>query len=410
MNDGGSSPRLKGRARRHCMVVYAYYPLGETRVQREAEALVEAGFEVDVVCLRRRGEPAVERSGAIEIHRLPMRLRKGTLITQFASYLEFFVLAFGRVSALQRRRPYDSLQVHNLPDFLVFCALVPKMRGVPVILDLHDLMPEFFAGRFGTHHRFVPQLVRWQERLSCAFADHVITVSDHWRRALVERGVPSSKVSCVMNVADRRIFAPLASSRPDRDGFRLLYHGTLHQRYGLDLAIRAVATVRHEIPDIVLTIVGMGDATPALRRLSRDLDVEGNVEIREGFLPAEELPQLISGADVGIVPYRNDVFTDGLLPTKLMEYAEMGLPSIASRTSAIEEYFSGSLVEFFDPGDPADLARAIRELYSDPGRRAELARRAGTFTTRYNWTEIGAAYVTLVQQLAEGRRRRLPSD
>ncbi len=74
--------------------------------------------------------------------------------------------------------------MHNLPDFLVFSALPTKLRGVPVILDLHDLMPEFFAGRFGSGRAaaWIGRLVRLQERVSCRFADHVITVSEHWRR------------------------------------------------------------------------------------------------------------------------------------------------------------------------------------------------------------------------------------
>jgi hypothetical protein len=73
--------------------------------------------------------------------------------------------------------------VHNLPDFLVFCTFLVKLRGVPVILDLHDLMPEFYVGRFGVSKGgWLSALVRWQERQSCKFANHVITVSEHWRR------------------------------------------------------------------------------------------------------------------------------------------------------------------------------------------------------------------------------------
>lgn len=396
---------LTSETARHCMVVYAYYPLGETRVQREAEALVQAGYEVDVVCLRDRGERARECIEHIEIHRLPVSRERGNPTSQLLSYLRFLALALGRVAGLHRRRPFDSIQVHNLPDFLVFSALIPKLGGVPVILDLHDLMPEFFEGRFGTGHPVLSRLVRWQERVSCAFADHVITVSEHWRRALAGRGVPPGKVSVVMNVADERIFVARTRSRVTRDGLHLLYHGSVHERYGLDLAVRAVATVKEEIPGVTLTIVGLGDAIPALRRLREELGVEQIVEIREELLPAEDLPDLIAAADVGIVPYRNDVFTDGLLPTKLMEYAEMGLPSIASRTSAIVEYFSDTMVEFFEPGDSGDLARAIRAVRPDR-RRRDLARGAQNFTSRYNWTEIGAAYVGLVRRLG-GRRRHV---
>jgi glycosyltransferase involved in cell wall biosynthesis len=390
MTSNGARPR-------HCMVVHAYYPLAETRVQRQAETLVEAGYSVDVICLRDRGERSRERYRGVEIHRLPVRIAKANLWRQILSYLRFFVLAAIRLTRLQLRFGYSTVQVHNLPDFLVFCAIIPKLRGVPVILDLHDLMPEFFAGRFGAHrHPNLARLIRWQERLSCGFADHVITVSEHWRLALVGRGVPADKCTVIMNVADERIFSP-SSRSGSRDGaFHLIYHGTITHRYGLDLAIRAVALAREHVPRLRLTILGEGDQMPVLYRLRRELGLEDHVDLRDELMLAEELPAFIAGADMGVVPYRNDVFTDGLLPTKLMEYAVMGLPCIAARTTAIEANFAGSMVEFFTPGDVEELAGCISELYGHPERLARLGRRSKNFTRRHNWRRIGQEYAALV--------------
>ena len=191
-----------------------------------------------------------------------------------SAILRFFVSAAARLNQLHAQRHYDTIQVHNLPDFLVFCALIPKLRGVPVILDLHDLMPEFYAGRFGQGRSLMARLIRWQERLACRFADHVITVSEHWRQALIQRGVPEHKCSVVMNVADESIFRPSEDARPRSpglDGFRLIYHGTLVERYGLDLAVQAVAQVRHDIPQIHLTLIGLGDYVPHLTQMVQEL-------------------------------------------------------------------------------------------------------------------------------------------
>jgi glycosyltransferase involved in cell wall biosynthesis len=386
------------------MVVHAYYPLGETRVQREADALVAAGYEVDVVCLRDDGEPARERIDGIQIHRLAVQIEKGSLGRQFLSYLRMLSLATMHVARLHHERPFSSVQIHNLPDFLVFAGVVPKLRGVPVILDLHDLMPEFFAGRFGDRHRAVGRAIDWQERISCGFADQVITVSDHWRRALIARGVPAESVSVVMNVADDSLFAP-REPRPATDGLRLLYHGTVTRRYGLDLVLRAIERVRRDVPGVHLTIVGKGDDMASLRALRTSLRIEDHVDLRDELLPAEALPDLIARADLGVVPYRNDVFTDGLLPTKLMEYAAMQLPSIAARTTAIESHFAGTFVEFFEPGDAIGLADRIVDLSRRPERRAELAAGAERFTSRYNWNDTGAAYVALVDRLGRFERR-----
>jgi len=351
------------------------------------------------------GEAAVDNHRDVQIYRdfrYPAR-RIGGLGGQFLRYLCFLISAAVRLMQLHKQHPYDTIQVHNLPDFLVFCALVPKLGGVPVILDLHDLMPEFYAGRFGHESPLLARLIRWQERLACGFADHVITVSEHWRQALIKRGVPAHKCSVVMNVADENIFHRSEAGRsclPDKDGFRLIYHGGVVRRYGLDLAIQAIDQVRNDILNIHLTILGTGDHIDTLMQMVQELDLGNHVTIYRGIRPVEELPEIIRTADVGIVPYRNDIFTDGLLPTKLMEYAALGLPAIAARTTAIEAYFSDTMVEFFEPGDVDDLARCICKQYSNPERLAELAQGSNKFNQRYNWAKIGAEYVALVERLS----------
>lgn len=388
------------------MVVFAHYPHSETRVQREAEALVDHGYAVDVICLGARTEAAVDTHYNVTIYRLPMaRLKRKSLIAQFLDYIVFFVLASVQLTRLHLERRYDVVQVHNLPDFLVFAALIPKLTGARVILDLHDLMPEFYQGRFGQgSNSCLKRLILGQENLSCRFADHVITVSEHWRQALIRRGVPPEKCSVVMNLADPRIFHPLSAESAlskDDNRFRLFYHGTLSNRYGLDLVLQAMGLVRHQIPGIHLTVVGAGEYLEDLKRMADALNLsESHVQFRPN-VPAERLPPLIAAADVGVVPYRDDVFTDSLLPTKLMEYAAMGLPSIVARTSAIAAYFDETMVQFFKPGDVQDLARCILTLYSDRKRLVQLAQGIQKFNQRYNWSTQSAEYIRLVDQLAQ---------
>jgi UDP-glucose:(heptosyl)LPS alpha-1,3-glucosyltransferase len=108
---------------------------------------------------------------------------------------------------------------------------------------------------------------------------------------------------------------------------------------------------------------------------------------------------LIKSADVGLAPYRKGVFTNGIVPTKLMEYAALKMPAIAARTSAIEAYFRDTMVEFFTPGDADDLARCILILYQDQARLAELVQGAATFNQRYNWEKLGSEYVHLIDRL-----------
>lgn len=401
---------MNNRSKRHCMIVYAVYPLAETRVQREAEALLRHGYEVDVICIRESGDQAIDHYKGVQIYRekfsFPLPLAKsGSLGERFLNYLWFLVSAAIRLTKLHLRKRYDTVQVHNLPDFLVFCAFIPKLLSVPIILDLHDLMPEFYIGRFGQNNSLAIRLIRWQERLACRFADHVITVSEHWRQTLIQRGVPAYKCSVVINVADERVFHypdDICFHSHEKNAFRLIYHGGMHERYGLDLVVRAIDQVRQDIPTIHLTLIGYGDYLPHIQRMIEELRLSQHVTIEPPHL-AEELPGIICSCDLGVVPYRNDVFTNGLLPTKLMEYAALGLPAIASRTTAIEAYFSDTMVEFFEPGNVADLVRCIRKLYNDRDRLGELAQGCRKFNKRYNWANIGEEYVGLLEQLRKGK-------
>lgn len=398
----------RGKLKRYCMIVYATYPLGETRVQREAEALLRHGYEVDVICLRLADDLPVDNYKGVRIYREKYHFplfgsNKKGLGARFLNYIRFFFSAAARVTQLHFQHKYDVIHVHNLPDFLVLSAFIPKMMGVPVILDLHDLMPEFFAGRFKKQMPLVARLIHWQERVACKFADHVITVSEHWRQALIHRGVPAEKCSVVMNVADDHIFHPCAEEKTPAQQpgpFRLIYHGSIHERYGLDTAVEAIDLLRNEIPEIQLTLIGNGEFLPSVARMVEERGLSQHV-ILDGLHLVEELPGIIRSHDLGVVPYQNDVFTDGLLPTKLMEYAALGLPAVASRTTAIQAYFQDTNTQFFEPGSADDLARQIRFLHDHPDRLGELSQGSLKFNQRYNWSRVSADYLNLVENIRQ---------
>jgi glycosyltransferase involved in cell wall biosynthesis len=181
--------------------------------------------------------------------------------------------------------------------------------------------------------------------------------------------------------------------------FRLIYHGALVYRYGLDLAIQAIDLVKDKIPNIQLTILGKGDYADTLIQMVQERKLGQYVSIHNDLLPAQDLPEIILSSRLGIVPYRDDPFTDELLPTKLMEYAALGLPAVAARTTAIESYFRNTMVEFFEPGNADDLANCILSLYNSPERLDELTAGCVVFNERYNWTKNGAEYLDLVRRL-----------
>ena len=389
---------------RHCMVVHNCYPFDENRVQREAKALVDSGVDVDVICLQRDDEPLTDRVDSVNIYRLPLRRnRRRGWMGQLLEYVTGFWLTFILLTALHLRRRYDVVQIHNLPDFLVFAALIPRVMGSKLILDIHDLMPEFYCSRFKCSFDSLPvRLVRLQEWLACRFVHHVITVTEPWRRTLIGRGVPAAKCSVVMNVADGQYFGtPLARCRRRDDGrYRLIYHGSLTHRYGVDLALRAIDRVRRDIPNVHLLVHARGDYEDQLRGLIAELALDDIVSLDTTVLSLAELNETIASADVGLVPYRSDGFTDWILPTKLMEYVAVDVPVIAARTPGIRAYFDGDMVEFFTAGNVDELAERIRDLHHDDHRRRALAHNARAFHARYNWPDQARDYVGRVTAMA----------
>jgi glycosyltransferase involved in cell wall biosynthesis len=386
----------------HCMVVHAYYPLGETRVEREALTLKDRGFRVDVICLRGEEEPAIAYIDGVKVYRMPIKRRRGSgPIAQLLEYLSFFVFSFIHLSKLHLKERYDLVQIHNLPDFLVFSALIPKWTGAKIVLDIHDLMPEFFAERFYQEMDTLAfRLLALQEKFACAFADKVITVTETWRKTLISRGIPPEKVFVVMNLADKRYFYR-NGIEPKSNGNRLelIYHGVFGHRHGLDLLLSAIDKIRETVPDIHLTLHGEGEYRKTLEEMVCELGLEEYVSFSDHFIPTQDLVELIRSADLGIVPYRNGVFTGGILPTKLMEYAALGLPVVVSRTPSINEYFDETMVEFFPPGDVDLLAESILKVASDRKKLAELANNITRFNTLYNWQEQSASYLTSMEEL-----------
>jgi glycosyltransferase involved in cell wall biosynthesis len=385
------------------MVVHSRYP-ADPRVRRETEALLDAGWAVDVVCLRAPGERPRERCAGAEVYRLPVRRNRGAGPAAYLrEYLVFLSMAAVQVAQLHRERRYDVVQAHNMPDFLVFAGLAPRLAGARLALDVHDPVPELFVAKFGvapTHPAV--RLARLAERASTAVADHVFTVGEPTRRCLLRRGVPPEKLTVVVNAADPRLFHPVArAARRASHGFTLVYHGGLFARYGLDVAVEAVGRLRDDLPGLRLRIYGEGEAAGGLARQIEQLDLQERVTLG-GFVPIDRIAGLVADADLGVVPYRRNVFTDLLYPTKAFEYVAMGIPVVMSQMAGMVELFQDVPDMFVEPDDPAALAERIRALAADPARLERLRLDAERAYAPYSWESQRRRYVEKMNELARG--------
>lgn len=388
---------------RVCVVRQYYYPL-DIRVRREVEALLAQGHQVDLVCEREPGQPTVERTPGLTVWRLPIPHRRGGAVGYLLRYTTFLAVASAVVAGLHLRRRFELVQVHSLPDTLVLAGVVPKLLGARLLLDLHEVMPEFFATKFDRD--LDSRFVRWvsrAEQLSIRTADHVMTCTEDMRAAFVSRGADAAKITVILNSADEAVFdTNRFPPVPDEDRFTLICHGSIEERYGLDLVVEAVALLKPEIPQIRFEIYGQGEFRSELERLVRDRGLEGTVVLSDGFVPMDDLLAALSRADVGVVAMRQDAFRDLTHCNKMYEYLELGIPVAASSTRSVRAYFPDTAMQFFRPGDATDLARAIRVLYDDPVRRNALVANARTVLAPYRWSRQREIYRSVVDQLLQG--------
>jgi glycosyltransferase involved in cell wall biosynthesis len=385
------------------MVVHAPYPLGETRVEREAHAAQEHGWDVDVVAMRATGESAVETArDGVRIFRLPVRRARGASAATVArEYARFTILATLKVAALHRRRRYAVVQVHNPPDFLVVAGVIPRLRGAKVVLDVHDLAPELFALRFGSRRGsgILLAVLSAIERAALRFVDAVVTVHEPYRRLLVQRGVPRAKIVVALNSPDEQLLPPPAPAAP---GSRIVYHGTITQHYGLDSLVIAVAELRGSFPKLVVDIYGGGDALEEVEARARALGLVDTIRFSGGFVDNREVLELVRGAQVGVVANLAIERNKAAVPTKLFEYAALKIPIVSSDLPAVCEYFTDDEVRFFTAGDPGSLARAIAGLLEDPAAAAAQAERAHSRYQSYRWGVNSADYAAMLDALAAG--------
>lgn len=390
---------------RICVIVYTDYP-ADTRVRRAAEALAERGDEVVVICpmtpsLVGRSEVSGVRLEPIKSFGYTKAMSPREYIRRYSG---FVAAAATRSLRLHLKQRFDLIHVHTMPDFLVFAAMGPRLLGAKVILDVHDLMPELYASKFGLpESHWVIRGLKLVERLSVRFATRAVAVHRPHLDALIEHGNPADKFTIVMNLPDPAMFSRRPNGvEPDGgepDQFTLVYHGMVGTRNGLDVAVRAAALARERVPGLRLRIMGDGDDFDRVRELVSELGVARTVQLEQGLRPIEEVIPDLESASVGVVPIVDDPFTKYMLPVKLLEYVSLGMPVIASSTSTIRAYFSESMLAFTTPGDPAALAEQIIGLYRNPERRHRLATAADTFSAEHNWPCEKTRYYQLVDSM-----------
>jgi glycosyltransferase involved in cell wall biosynthesis len=381
-----------------CMVAYTFYEQ-DNRVRRYAETLAKRGDRVDVVALSGEGQCSKEVIDGVSVYRIQRRVvtEKGKF-TYLAKLLLFFLRSFAFLTWKQLQERYDLIHVHSVPDFEVFAALIPKLTGSKIILDIHDMVPEFYLSKFkSSSNSLTFKLLVAVERMSASFADHVIAANHIWLERLYKRSVSSAKCTVILNFPDTDIFHFRGRHRNDSK-LIMVYPGSLGYHQGVDIAIRALALIADKAPEAEFHIYGAGIQTEYLKTLIVELNLQERVFMKGGRA-LQEIAVIMENSDLGIVPKRADGFGDEAFSTKIFEFMSLDVPVIVARTTIDRYYFNDSLVRFFQPNDEKSLAEAMLQLIENPGQRQELVRNAREFIQGYTWERNKGVYLDLVDSL-----------
>jgi glycosyltransferase involved in cell wall biosynthesis len=393
------------------MVGYTHYRT-DPRCRREATLASRHGWETHFYGLSldgRRHDGIVE---GVHLHELPLDRYRGRQTAKYLlGYLRFFVLAKWALLTAHLRRRFDVVHVNTMPDFMVFTALGPRLLGARVILDIHDVMPELYMEKFrlpASHWKI--RLIRAIEVLSARLAHAILTAEHPKAELLAAHGIPRQKISVLLNLPDDTIFPadplppralePAVLADPAAE-FRLIYHGTLAHRHGLDRAIDALALLRRRWPGMRLDLLGDGDELTFLRTQVVMLGLNDRVRFTDRLLPIEEILPTLRAAHLAVLPTRCEPSTDYMLPTKLLEYLALGVPALVSPTLTVRSYFGETHPLYVEDPSAEALQEKIawaRENY-DEARRLTAEMQRGFFT-RYSWSSHRQVYLDLLDRLA----------
>jgi glycosyltransferase involved in cell wall biosynthesis len=389
---------------RACMVAYTFYE-NDNRVRRYAETLRKYGAEVDVIALCRKGLPYHSVIEGVNIYRIQNRCidEKGKF-SYLYRLMKFLVKSSVKLGQMHLRKRYDVVHVHNVPDFEVFAAIIPKLTGAKIILDIHDILPEFYGSKFNKDdHSLSYKLVLLIEKLSAMFADHVIIANDLWVKYYTERAIDKDRCTVILNYPDPRLFYyPPQEKKKDDGKTTLIYPGTLNWHQGVDIAIRAFAVIARKYPDVTFSIYGDGPNRNSLIQLVKDLGLGGRV-ILAAMIPIDEIAGVMSRADIGVVPKRANSFGNEAFSTKILEFMALGIPVIVSNAKIDKYYFSDDLVMFFENEDVDDLAEKMERMIINMETREQHKINALKYIQENNWDVKKRLYLDLISSLT-GKR------
>lgn len=385
-----------------CIIAKYTYPQ-DTRLKQQVAALEKYAIPCDIICGRKENQSAEEHGDVISIYRV---FKKPESKQSFVVYLfetfKFLAKAFFKLLSLSFSNNYKVIVVHTLPEFLVFTTIVHKLFGSSIILDGRDITVDLLSSRWRGKKgiAIVKMFATMLERIIMSLCNEIITASSGFKRSLVSRGIDENKITVMVNTADEGIFKFDSDRKFNAitKKAQLIYHGTVSERFGLLMAVKAMKIICQKIPDSVLHIFGFFD--PQYRKKIEEYVSEEKLEENVKLHNPLNLPEIyehVLTMDLGVVPYLSDNFMNLALSTKTFEYIAAGLPVTASRLKPSEELFNDSCIQYAQPGNVNDLAQKVIDMCLEPEMREAKRNQAyDVFVKNFTSVAQNSIYIKMI--------------
>ena len=380
----------------------------DPRVENEAISLVESGFDVYLFCLKYGSQQASNE----EINGIKIKRYTSNNLDYKLSALAYTFPFYSRIMSKKIRsflllNKIDIIHIHDIRIAGAVFGANKKLK-LPVLLDLHDNMPEIMK-EYPHVQNFPGKLLispgKWKKKEEefIEKATKVITVSDEFRQEVIQRtNIHPDKIIVVPNTVRRSFYEDhqidKSIIKKYKNDFVILYLGDTGIRRGLLTAIEAMPNLKKKIDNIKLVIVGSNSSDPILKQKVADLSIQNAVDF-QGWQDVKLFPSYILASTICISPLYRNVQHDVAYANKLFQYMSFSKPVLVSNATAQK-----NLVKRIKSGlvhkerDSKDFEDKILELYHNKDLREKMGANGKKFIeNKFCWEKASTKLIELYQ-------------
>ena len=390
------------------MILDAPFP-PDPRVENEAVSLVENGHEVFLFCLKYADEKAFDTINGIQVRRYSSNTIEYKLSALAYTIPLYSVIMQKKIAKFIKETNIEALHIHDMR----IAGAVYKVNvnfNLPIVLDLHDNMPEVMKlyphlQKFPGKYLISPKKWKQKEEEFIKKANKVIAVSPEFIETLAVRlPLEKDKLVLVPNTIRKTFFEDYKVNetiiKKYKSNFVILYLGDTHLRRGIQTAIAALVKLKDTIPEIKLVIVGKNTTDIILRKQVKDLQLEQFVDF-EGWQNVSLFQSYILSSEICISPLHRNLQHDVAYANKIFQYMSLAKPLLVSDAIAqkkLVEKVACGLVH--KERDSKDFSNKVVALYKSKPLRMELGESGRKFMqNEFSWEQTSEKLINLYNNM-----------